>query len=68
VQTVWQGRVASAASRYGEYAPQATACCNACRTCVQANLVTVALAGVTGAGYAVARLARRVAGRGTPSG
>jgi len=37
----------------------ATVCCNACRTCVTTNIVGVALAGITGAGYAVASFARR---------
>jgi hypothetical protein len=39
-------KLGQAAARYGEQAPMATACCNACRTCVQTNLLTVALAGV----------------------
>jgi hypothetical protein len=37
-----------AAAKYGELAPTATVCCNACRTCVQTNLLAVALAGVAG--------------------
>jgi hypothetical protein len=43
-----------AAAKYGEMAPAATVCCNACRTCVQTNLLAVALAGIAG-------LVRRVA-------
>jgi hypothetical protein len=37
----------------------ATVCCNACRTCVTTNIFGLALAGITGAGYAVAKFARR---------
>jgi hypothetical protein len=50
-----QVRVARAAAKYGELAPAATSCCNACRTCVQTNLLTAALAGVAAAGAFVAR-------------
>ena len=32
MKEIWSGRVAQAAARYGENAPTATACCNACRT------------------------------------
>jgi len=52
-------RLSQAAAKYGEQAPLATACCNACRTCVQTNLVTLALAGVGALGAAVRRLIRR---------
>jgi hypothetical protein len=37
----------------------ATVCCNACRTCVTSNVLTVAMGAIAGAGYAVANLARR---------
>ena len=40
---------------YGEIAPQATVCCNACRTCVQTNLLTAALAAIAAAGAFIAR-------------
>jgi hypothetical protein len=55
MRTIWQGRVTGAAAKYGELAPTATACCNACRTCVQTNLLAAALAGVAAAGAFVAR-------------
>ena len=61
MQTVWQGRLTQAATRYGEIAPAATTCCNACRTCVQANLLTAALAGIAAAGAFVARRLPRFA-------
>ena len=47
-------RVSRVAARYGEHAPMATACCNACRTCVRRNLLGIAL-GVIAAGGAAAR-------------
>jgi hypothetical protein len=61
VEIVWKGRLTQAAARYGELAPTATTCCNACRTCVQTNLLTAALAAVTGAAAFVARRVRRAA-------
>ena len=59
MKTIWTGRVAQAAGKYGENAPMAAVCCNACRTCVTTNIVGVALAGIAGAGYGVASFARR---------
>ena len=44
------GSLTQAAGRYADVAPAATTCCNACRTCVQTNLLTAALAGVAAAG------------------
>jgi hypothetical protein len=49
MRTVWRGRLTEAAWKYGELSPTATTCCNACRTCVQTNLLTAAMAGVAGA-------------------
>jgi hypothetical protein len=60
VKTIWTGRVAQATAKYGDNAPMAAVCCNACRTCVTTNVVSLALAGTAGAGYAVVRLARRI--------
>jgi hypothetical protein len=34
-------------------------CCNACRTCVTTNFVGILMAGLAGAGYAVAGFVRR---------
>jgi hypothetical protein len=61
VKEIWSGRVTvtQAAAKYGDHAPMVTACCNACRTCVQTNLVGLALAGVSAAGIGIARFARR---------
>jgi hypothetical protein len=63
MKVVWQGRMAQAAGKYGEHAPMATVCCNACRTCVQTNLIGLALGAVTAAGVAAGRVARRFVGR-----
>jgi hypothetical protein len=54
------GRVAQVTGKYGEHPPMATVCCNACRACATTNIVGIAMAGVSGAGVAVTRLARRL--------
>jgi hypothetical protein len=59
MKQIWTGRVAQAAGKYGENAPMAAVCCNACRTCVTTNVIGVLTAGIAGAGYAVAGFARR---------
>jgi hypothetical protein len=51
--------MAQAAGKYGEHAPMATACCNACRTCVTTNIVAAGATAVTAASLAVARYAGR---------
>jgi hypothetical protein len=51
-----QIRLLPIANRAAESAPMATACCNACRTCVQTNIIALGLAGVTGAGAFLKRL------------
>jgi hypothetical protein len=53
-------RVTQAVARYGEHAPAATACCNACRTCVTTNLVGIATAVFAGTGLAAVRTGRRL--------
>jgi hypothetical protein len=58
METVWKGRLTQTAARYSEVAPQAGVCCNACRSCVQSNLIGVALAGVLAVGTAVPRALR----------
>jgi hypothetical protein len=59
VKTFATGKLSQAAAKYGENAPMAATCCNACRTCVQTNLIALALAAVVGAGAWVARVFRR---------
>jgi hypothetical protein len=63
MKTVWQGRMVQAAGKYGEHAPMAAVCCNACRTCVTTNILGVVTGAFAGAGYAAARFARRRLGR-----
>jgi hypothetical protein len=53
-------RLAQTASRVGEHAPLATACCNACRTCVTTNILTILTAGLAGASVGVTRFLRRL--------
>jgi hypothetical protein len=53
-------RLAQTASRVGEHAPLATACCNACRTCVTTNILTVLTAGLAGASVGVTHFLRRL--------
>jgi hypothetical protein len=52
-----------AAVKYGDQAPMAAVCCNACRTCTTTNLVALAMGAGVGALYAVGRLAQRVVAR-----
>jgi hypothetical protein len=55
--------MARTAATYGDHAPMATVCCNACRTCVQTNVLGIALAAVAGAVAAAGGAARRVVRR-----
>ena len=52
--------MAQTAARYGEHAPMATVCCNACRACTTTNVLTLAAGVGLGAVYAAGRLVRRV--------
>jgi hypothetical protein len=53
MKTVWQGRMVQVAGKYGEHAPMAAACCNACRTCATTNIASLALAAVGGSAVVV---------------
>lgn len=66
MQQIWTSRLAQAAGKYGEHAPMATVCCNACRTCVTTNVFALVAAGVAGAGYKAAQFARRFVKTSTP--
>jgi hypothetical protein len=55
-------RIAEAATKYGEQAPLATTCCNACRTCVTANFLAIASGLVAASAGSVARRVRDSAG------
>jgi hypothetical protein len=54
-----QVRLLPIANRAADSAPMATACCNACRTCVQTNLIALGLAGIAGVGALLKRLISR---------
>jgi hypothetical protein len=60
MKQIWTGRVAQAAGRYGEHAPMATVCCNACRTCVTTNIVGLLSGGAIAAALSARRLARKL--------
>jgi hypothetical protein len=60
VKTVWQGRAMQVAAKYGDHAPMAAVCCNACRTCTTTNLFALAAGVVLGAVYTVARVGKRL--------
>ena len=59
VKQIWTGKVTEAAVRYGEHAPMATACCNACRACVTTNALGLLAAGVGTITVAARRLLSR---------
>jgi hypothetical protein len=59
VKEIWTGRVAQAAGKYAEHTPMATACCNACRTCVTTNIVTLISAGALAVVAAATRFLKR---------
>jgi hypothetical protein len=63
VKEIWTGRVAQVTAKYGENAPTAAVCCNACRTCVQTNLVGIALAAFAAVGVALRRCFAGLAAR-----
>ena len=63
MKTVWQGRAVQVAAKYGEQAPLATTCCNACRTCTTTNLLALASTVGLGALYAVGRFGKRIVRR-----
>jgi hypothetical protein len=60
VKQIWTGRAAQVVGKYGENAPTAAVCCNACRTCVTTNLLALATAAAGAVGYGVVRFARRL--------
>lgn len=64
MNAAWQGRMIRAAGKYGEHAPMAAVCCNACRTCATTNALALAGAAVVGAGACLTRFAKRFVRRG----
>jgi hypothetical protein len=60
VKPIWTGKAAQVAARYGEHAPTAAVCCNACRTCVTTNLLGLSTAAAGAVSYSLVRALRRV--------
>jgi hypothetical protein len=60
MKQIWTGRMVQAATKYGDHAPMAAVCCNACRTCTTTNVLTLASGVGLGALYAAGRFARRI--------
>jgi hypothetical protein len=60
MKQIWQGRALQVAAKYGDQAPMAAVCCNACRTCATTNILTLATGAGLGGLYAAGRLARRI--------
>ena len=56
MKQILTGRIGLVVAKYGEQAPAATACCNACRSCVTTNVAGALLLGLTG----LVGLARRL--------
>jgi hypothetical protein len=48
------------AAKYGDSAPMAAVCCNACRTCATTNILALGWAAGLGAIYAVWHFARKL--------
>ena len=59
MKQIWTGPAIRVAGKYGEHAPMATVCCNACRTCVTTNIIGLATAGVAALGLSLTRFAAR---------
>ena len=59
MKQIWTSRIGQAAGKYGEHAPMAAVCCNACRTCVTTNVLSIVFGGIAFVGLGAARLARR---------
>jgi hypothetical protein len=60
MKQIWQDRAMQVAARYGDQAPMAAVCCNACRTCTTTNLLALASGAGLAAIYGVGRFAKRV--------
>jgi hypothetical protein len=60
VKEIARGRLGQVAGKYADNAPLATACCNACRTCMTTNAVGFALAGLAAGGVGLSKLTRRL--------
>ena len=63
MKQIWQGRAMQVAAKYGDQAPMAAVCCNACRTCATTNVLALGMGAGLGAMYATGRLAKRIVKR-----
>jgi hypothetical protein len=59
MRNVWTVRASQAVAKYGENAPAAAVCCNACRTCSTTNILALASGAALAAVAGVRRLLRR---------
>jgi hypothetical protein len=59
MKAAWEGRMTQTLAKYGENAPTTATCCNACRTCVQTNLIAAGLAAAIAAAAGIAKVGRR---------
>jgi hypothetical protein len=59
VKLIATGRLGQVTAKYGEQAPMATVCCNACRTCVTTNVVAIVGTALAAAGGGIWRHVRR---------
>jgi hypothetical protein len=66
VKQIWMSRPAQLAGKYGEHAPMATVCCNACRACVTANIAGVLVGALAFVGVGAKRLLAPLARRPVP--
>jgi hypothetical protein len=60
VRAIWTSRVYQAATKYGDNAPMAAVCCNACRTCTTTNLLALASGAGLAVVYGIGRFAKRI--------
>jgi hypothetical protein len=58
MKQIASGRVAQVTAKYGEHAPMATVCCNACRTCVTTNVIGLVTAAFAAGGFGLRRAFR----------
>jgi len=49
-------------AKVSDQAPMAAVCCNACRTCIQTNLIAAGVAAAIAVGASIGRFGRRVVG------
>jgi hypothetical protein len=63
VKAVLMQRLAQVATKYGDQAPMAAVCCNACRSCATTNLLALGSGAGLAAMYAVRRFAMRIVPR-----